>query len=555
MIEELRIRDVGVIEDAVLELGPGFTAITGETGAGKTMVLTGLSLLFGGKADSARVRAGADKAQVDGSIVVPQSLFERLDELDVTHEDGALLISRTVAADGGRGKAILGGRPVPTATLAHIADDVVAIHGQADQRRLLQGATQRGVVDRFAGIDGMQALAKYRQAWQAWNAAQAALQEFTTNAKALRDEAADLSSALEAIDLVKPQPFEDVELKDEASRLAHGDSLRKAAGLAHEALTNDDRNVVGALAQARRILDQQRDVDSRLGEFADSLKDPIVVLTELTTDLAAYLDSVDTDPTRLEWVEHRRAELNSLMRKLGKSLEEILQWKPQAAARLAAISDDGSLEQRLIAARDQSRKELESAAAELTALRTTTAAEIAKKVSIELAALSMGGQELHIDIRATDLGPFGGDDVVFCLAHGKGQPVPLGKGASGGELSRIMLALEVVVAASNPVPVMVFDEVDAGVGGKSAVEVGRRLCRLAAHTQVLVVTHLPQVAAFADRHVVVAKSGHTSAVRTLSDAERITETARMLAGLEDSGAAQAHAQELLAMAQSERDAR
>lgn len=555
MIEELRIRDLGVIEDAVLELGPGFTAITGETGAGKTMVLTGLSLLFGGKSDSTRVRAGADKAHIDGTILVPGNVKQRLEDLDAQFDDDTVLVSRTVAADGGRGKAILGGRPVPTATLADIADEVVAIHGQADQRRLLQSATQRSVVDRFAGAQGAAVLATYRGAWQAFSDADKALAEFQTNSTALRAEAAQLSAALDDIADVAPTPHEDAELKDEAARLSHGDALRKAAGLAHSVLNNDDTNIVAALAQARKILDQQRDVDSRLGEFADALNDPIVVLTELSTDLAAYVDSVDSDPTRLEWVEHRRAQLNTLMRKHGKSLEEILQWQPQAAARLLAISDDGSLEQRLVAARDKARQELEKAAASLTSLRRTTAAHISAQVTSELSALSMGGQALQIEVQPTDLGPSGGDDVVFYLASGNGAPVPLGKGASGGELSRIMLALEVVVAQSNPVPVMVFDEVDAGVGGKSAVEVGRRLCRLAAHTQVLVVTHLPQVAAFADRHIVVSKNGTTSTVSTLGEDERVTETARMLAGLEDSGAAQAHARELLDMAQSERDAR
>lgn len=555
MIEELRIRDLGVIEDAVLELGPGFTAITGETGAGKTMVLTGLSLLFGGKADSTRIRAGADKAYVDGTLTVTSEIKQRLDDVDAQCDDGVVVISRTIAADGGRGKAVVGGRPVPTATLGDLADDVVAIHGQADQRRLLQASTQRSVVDRFAGVKGAQVLSDYRQAWHELVEAEANLAAFLTNSKALEVEAAQLRQALEDIERVKPQLHEDQELKDEASRLSHSDSLRKSAGLAHELLSSEDINVVSVLAQARKILDQQRELDSRLGEFADTLKDPIVVLTELGTDLAAYVDSVESDPARLEWVEQRRAELNGLMRKLAKSLDEILQWQPIAESRYRAISDDGSLHEHLVKARDSALAHAQASAQQLSKLRKTTATLISQQVTAELAALSMGGQELHIDVRSSELGPSGADEIVFGLVNGAGDSVPLGKGASGGELSRIMLALEVVVAKTNPVPVMVFDEVDAGVGGKAAVEVGRRLCRLAAHTQVLVVTHLPQVAAFADRHIVVAKNGTTSTVATLSAAERVTETARMLAGLEESGAAQAHAAELLSMAASERDAR
>lgn len=555
MIEELRIRDLGVIEDAVLELGPGFTAITGETGAGKTMVLTGLNLLFGGKADAGRVRAGAPKASVDGALVVTPQIAGHLAELEADTDDGAVWISRTITADGTRGKALIGGRPVPTAMLAQLADDVVAIHGQADQRRLLQPSTQRAVLDRFAGDKGAQVLATYRTAWQHWLDASKALEDFRRDASALRREAGELQSALDDIAQVSPALGEDQDLKEEATRLAHGESLRKVAGIAHEILNGEDVNVVSALAQARKALDQQRSIDPALGEYADALKDPIAIVSEISTDLATYVAGIDADPARLEWVEHRRGELNALMRKLGKSLEEILQWQPQAQARLAAIVDDGSLEQRLVAAEHSAHETLIAAAEELSAVRVATAREISAKVSEELQGLAMGGQSLVVDVKHSDLGPYGRDDIVFSLANSAGHLTPLGKGASGGELSRIMLALEVVVAQADPVPVMVFDEVDAGVGGKSAIEVGRRLCRLAAHTQVLVVTHLPQVAAFADHHVMVTKEGHRSVVAVLSEAARVTETARMLAGLESSDAAQKHAQELLDLAAAERDAR
>lgn len=559
MLEELRIRDLGVIEDAVLELGPGFTAITGETGAGKTMLLTGLSLLFGGKADTMRVRVGSDKAHVDGVLHVADdsSLIQRLDALDASHEDGVLLVSRSVAAEG-RGRAVVGGRPVPVSVLAEIADDFVAIHGQADQRRLLQPAQQRAMVDRFAGSELRGVLTQYRGAFDALKESEAALAQFLANSEGLRREAEQLSSLLAEIEKLKPVSGEESALREEALRLSNVEGLREAATRAHALLgesLEDAPDVLTALAQARKSLEHQGEHDQALAALAATLKEPASVIADVVSELGTYLSSLDADPQRLARIENRRAELTALARRIGVLADDLPQWGQESAARLAAIDDDGTLEQRLRSAVDQARQTTVEIAAELTRLRQQAAGIICQRVTTELEALSMPNTELQIDISPAELGPFGADEVDIRLAAGRSS-VPLAKGASGGELSRVMLAIEVVIAAADPVPTMVFDEVDAGVGGRAAVEIGRRLCRLAADTQVLVVTHLPQVAAFADRHVIVHKDPSadtvSSGVRMLSQEERVTEVARMLAGLEDSEAALAHAQELLALAETER---
>jgi DNA repair protein RecN (Recombination protein N) len=563
LIEEIRIKDLGVIEDAVLPLGGGFTAITGETGAGKTMILTGLSLLFGGRAESVRVRHGASRAEVDATLLLPASspasaaVTARIEELGGVIEDFTVLLSRTISAEG-RSKASAGGRPVPAAVLAEIGHEVIAVHGQADQRRLLLPAAQRDMVDRFGGAELGKALSHFRQVHDHWRSLAQQLEQWRQSADALAREAAGIKVDLEQIDSLNPAVGEDHALSAESQVLAHAQALRTAAMTAHSLLAQDNeesRSVLDALAAGRKILDQQREHDPRLAQMADALSEQSAVLMDLAADLSAYSASIDEDPLRLAWVEQRRADLASLTRRHGTDIDGVLLWADQARERLLAIDDDGSLEARLAEGVAAARSAVEIAAQHLSSIRRSCAQAISSAVTAELRELAMGGSAVEVLVHAVDIGPHGADEVEVLLCSGPSR-VPLGKGASGGELSRIMLALEVVIADRDPVPVMVFDEVDAGVGGRAAVEVGRRLCRLAADAQVIVVTHLPQVAAFADHHVVVRKDSDstsvTSGVSVLSEVERVQEIARMLAGLEESEAATEHARELLDLAQIER---
>lgn len=581
MIEEIRIRGLGVIDDAVLEPHAGFTALTGETGAGKTLVLTGLGLLLGGRADAGVVRSGAARAEVEGRwAAVASGVVDRVLDAGGDLDDGALVVARTVAGEG-RSRAFVGGRSVPASVLAELADDLVAVHGQSDQQRLLAPSRQRAALDRFAGDAVLVPRAAYRAAYDRLREVERELDDITAHARERAQEADLLRHGLEEIEAVGPQPGEGEALSAEASRLGHAESLREAAETAHAALRSDadstaDVDALALLASARRALEQQREHDAVLGGLADRLADAAAAVADVAADLASYPGTIDADPLRLAAVEERRAALASLTRKYGASVDEVLAWSEQAAARLLTLDADDDRLGSLRAEREALRADLGRLAGEVSAARSAAAQRFAQLVTAELVELAMPHAELSVDIRHLEhadgvdvplpdgvrrlaFGPSGVDEVELLLSPHTGAPArPIAKGASGGELSRVMLAVEVVFAGSESVPTLVFDEVDAGVGGRAAVEVGRRLARLARSAQVVVVTHLPQVAAFADRHVVVVKSDDgtvtTSGLAALDDGERVGELARMLAGLEGSAAAQAHAEELLALAAEERSA-
>ncbi|GAA3508367.1 DNA repair protein RecN [Actinomadura keratinilytica] len=565
MVDEVRIQGLGVIDDAVLDLSPGFNVVTGETGAGKTMVVTSLGLLFGGRADPQRVRPGAGRATIEGRIVVDPAgrVADRVEEAGGELDDGVLIISRSVSAEG-RSRAHLGGRSVPVSTLITLADDLVAVHGQSDQQRLLQAGRQRAALDRYAGAELTGPLRAYTAAYQRHRQVGAQLEELTTRARERAGEAEVLRFGLEEIEKVDPRPGEDAELAAEEERLAHADALRGAATAAHEALLGDPdavieaANVVGLLGQARHALEAVRDHDPALAGMADRLAEAGYLVADVGTELAAYGESVDADPARLAAVQERRAELTALTRKYGQTLDEVLEWARRSAARLAELEGDDQRIEELRAEHAELSERLAAAAAELTAVRTRAAERFSRAVTEELTALAMPHARVEVAVTpAGEYGPYGADEVEVRLAPHPGAPaLPLHKGASGGELSRVMLAIEVVFAGADPVPTFVFDEVDAGVGGKAAVEIGRRLARLARSAQVIVVTHLPQVAAFADQHLLVEKADDGSVTRsgvTVLDREgRVRELSRMLAGLEDSELGRAHAEELLQMAARER---
>lgn len=566
-VEEVRIQGLGVIDEAVLELSPGFNVVTGETGAGKTMVVTGLGLLFGGRADPSRIRPGADKATVEGTLVIEPGgrVSQQVEDIGGQAEDGELIISRTVSAEG-RSRAWLGGRSVPVGTLTYLADDLVAVHGQMDQQRLLQPARQRAALDRYAGNDLVKPLRAYQQAYKRHKQVGAQVEELTTRARERAQEADLLRFGLEEVEKVDPKPGEDAALREEEERLSHADALRTAATGAHTALLGDPmeaadggaHDVISLLGEARAAVEAVRDYDPALAAVADRLAEAGYLISDVATDLASYAESVESDPARLAAVQERRSVLTGLIRKYGEDSAGVLAWAQQAAARLAELEGDDDRVGELTREYDELTERLTELAGELTRVREAAAERFGKAVTEELTALAMPHARVVVQLaRAAEFGPDGVDEVELRMAaHPAAPPLPLNKGASGGELSRVMLAIEVVFAGADPVPTFVFDEVDAGVGGKAAVEIGRRLARLARTAQVVVVTHLPQVAAFADQHLVVEKAGDGSVVRsgvvTLDHEGRVRELSRMLAGLEDSELGRAHAEELLGLAAADR---
>ncbi|WP_199239521.1 DNA repair protein RecN [Streptomyces sp. ICBB 8177] len=575
----MRIRSLGVIDDAVVELSPGFTAVTGETGAGKTMVVTSLGLLLGGRADAALVRIGAKAAVVEGRITVdPASpAAARAEEAGAELDDGALLVSRTISAEG-RSRAHVGGRSVPASLLGELADDLVAVHGQTDQQGLLRPARQRQALDRYAGDAVAEPLAAYQRTYKRLREVTAELDELTRLARERAQEADLLRFGLEEVAAADPRPGEDTELAAEAERLGHAEALASAASAGHAALAGNPEDPEGVdaatlVAGAHRALEAVRGHDPALAALADRLGEIAILVADVAGELAGYADNLDADPLRLAAVEERRSVLGQLTRKYGEvegGVAAVLAWAEQGAARLAELDGDDERIDALTAERDGLRAELASLAGRLTDARTKAAARFADAVTAELAELAMPHARITVEIGQTDdedgiaidgrtvaFGPYGADEVELHLApHPGAPPRPIAKGASGGELSRVMLAVEVVFAGSDPVPTYLFDEVDAGVGGKAAVEVGRRLARLAKSAQVVVVTHLPQVAAFADRQLLVEKTNDgsvtSSGVKVLDGEERVRELSRMLAGLEDSDTARAHAEELLETARSAR---
>ncbi len=567
MVDEVRIQGLGVIDEAVLELSPGFNVVTGETGAGKTMVVTSLGLLFGGRADPQRVRPGAERATVEGRIVVDPGgrVVERVEEAGGELDDGTLIVQRSVSAEG-RSRAHLGGRSVPVSLLINLADDLVAVHGQSDQQRLLQAGRQRSALDRYAGSALTKPTRAYTRTYQRHRQVTALLEEITTRSRERAQEAEILRFGLEEIEKVDPKPGEDVELAAEEERLGHADALRGAADSAHESLLGDPAaafeaaNVVSLLGSARNALEAVREHDPELAALADRLAEAGYLVSDVATDLAAYAESVDADPARLAVVQERRADLTALIRKYGEgeSVDQALEWARTSAARLTELDSDDDRIEELRAEHAELTERLETDAAELTAVRVRASERFSKAVTDELSALAMPHARVEVSVTPTgEFGPHGADEIEVRLAPHPGSPaLPLHKGASGGELSRVMLAIEVVFAGADPVPTFVFDEVDAGVGGKAAVEIGRRLARLARNAQVIVVTHLPQVAAFADQHLLVEKSSDglvtRSGVTALDHEGRVRELSRMLAGLADSELGRAHAEELLDLAARDR---
>lgn len=586
MLTEIRIDGLGVISTATAQFHAGLTVLTGETGAGKTMVVTSLHLLSGARADAGRVRLGAAKAVVEGRFVVDDvneaartAVGEVLESSGAeADEDGSVIAVRTVNSDG-RSRAHLGGRGVPAAVLGEFTSRLLTVHGQNDQLRLQRPEQQLAALDQFAGDSVAALLRKYQVHRRTWLDARTELLERTARSRELALEADRLKHSLAEIDGIAPEPGEDARLVAEIRRLSDLDSLREAAVGAHDALSGpgdaavDGGGVLDLLGGARTRLDSAD--DPALAALAPRLGEAIAVVVDVTTELSGYLSELPSDPSALDTMLNRQAELKSLTRKYAPDIDGVIAWADESRARLDSLDVSEDALAKLAGEVEIAAGKVREAARKLSAARAKVAGKLASAVSTELGGLAMGKARLEVQVRpipasAQDSAPLevdgvqlhagstGVDEVEFRLsAHSGAQSLPLSKSASGGELSRVMLALEVVLAGSDHGATMVFDEVDAGVGGRAAVEIGKRLARLARTHQVIVVTHLPQVAAFADTHLVVNKSDDgkgkvDSGVRTLTDEERVVELARMLAGLDDTETGRAHAEELLETARAER---
>lgn len=561
MIEEIYIRDLGVIKEARLELGPGLTVLTGETGAGKTMVLSALGLLLGERADTAAIRKGQEQAFVEGRWLLrgADSVVERIREAGAELDAGELILNRSISTEG-RSRASVGGRATPVSVLNEIGEQLVVVHGQSEQIRLKSAAAQRDALDQFAGSSSK--LSEYRQHFDAWRKAEARLNEIRNNQDLRAQEAKTLRDAVDELEAAQVQPGEDVEIGEKINRLTHVEELRVAATSAHELLSSesfqDSSDAIGLIGQARRALDQVAGHDSNLEVLAETLKQLGYQLNDAAAEISGYLDGLDDDSARaLEVLQERRALLTNLMRKYGPSLDEVLKYTQSASARLLELDSSTDSIENLEAQVAQELAAMQKSAAALTATRTEAAKDLAEQVTAELSALAMPGATLVVSVQeAAEYSTHGKDQISIQLsAHPGAEPRPLGKGASGGELSRIMLAIEVVLAKTEQAPTFIFDEVDAGVGGAAAIEVGRRLAMLAKQAQVIVVTHLAQVAAYANNHLQVLKTSGAEFTATdvvrLTDENRVNELARMLSGLPESDSGRTHAAELLQKAKAE----
>lgn len=571
MIETISIENLGVIAQAELLLGPGLTALTGETGAGKTMVLTSLKLLLGSKADPAIVRAGTQRCVVEGAFALEEDAkcIQIAQEAGCEIEDDLLLASRVVPATG-RSRAHLGGRAVPASVLGQVGSRLVSIHGQADQLRLRTAAAQRRALDAVGGSEHEQLCRQYSSCYRAWNQARQDLETWREQALAREGEIAGLRHALEQLEALDPKPGEDQALAEEASRLENLDLLRSGAAQAANAISGDElnddvANVIALVSVARRSLENAADHDSRLASLMPRLNEVAALTSDLAMELTDYLSDLDADPDRLAWVHERREQLRRGCLEIGglgqvfANVDELLAFGQHSAARLAQLDGPLDREAELVAEVERTGKELKTVAKRLSQARTKLAKLLSQQVSAELEGLMMRGAKLQVRLNPLEQpGPTGMEEVELLLrAHPGAAALPLEKGASGGELSRIMLALEVVLAQHTATKrhTFVFDEIDAGVGGRAAVEIGRRLAALARHHQVIVVTHLAQVAAWAQTQLVVVKQvgqasneATTTAVETVSGPERVRELARMLSGQSDSQTALRHAEELLEQA-------
>jgi len=571
-LQEISIRNLGIIDQTTLELGAGLNVLTGETGAGKTMILTALSLVLGGKSDSSLVRTGTERLVATAQFNLPK-VSEEVKEISESSgtdiSEGSLILTRTVNSDG-KSKAVAGGTTVPATTLANFADHLIEIHGQAANHQIVKPARQRELLDRYAGKKFSDALNSYQEIFSSYNDLKARIKAAVDSASKKDREIVELEEFLQAWQKLKAVRGEYAETSSQIARLSSVEDLRAASAGATQALSDETAGALTVLGSARRFLDQAKGKDAKLDEISTTIAEGFYLIDDAARELSSYLTSLEADPGKLDALQARKAEINAFLKKYGSSSEadeDLVQLAARAKGAKEAIADLNGGEDRIKELQIQLseiKKVLINSARTLTKLRTDASLTLSKLVTAEINALAMPHTQFSIAItspdysgalKESDFTVLGCDEIAMQIQGHAGAPlIALGKGASGGEMSRIMLALEVVLAQTHPVGTYIFDEVDAGVGGKAAIEVGRRLAALAKHTQVIVVTHLPQVAAWADTHFVVKKNNDGSVSQSdvikLEEKARVEEIARMLAGLEGSASAQEHAGELLAMRES-----
>ena len=565
-LEEISIRNLGIIDTSSLELSKGLNVLTGETGAGKTMILTALSLLLGAKSDSSLVRHGSERLVTSATFSIPQSLIAQIHDLGGLVEDGSLILTRSVSSDG-KSKATASGATVNASTLGEITEPLIAIHGQSANTQIVKSVRQRELLDLFAGGDLQKVLAEYQEIFNTYNEMKVKLKALVTNASARDSQIADLELLTKQWSTLKPTRNEFASVEDEIRKLASVEDLRVAASGASAAIGEEDAGVLTVLGQARKYLEAAKGKDQALDEIAVNVAESFFLIDDAHAALVSYLASLEADPSRLDYLQERKSALVAFVKKWGGSGtvdDEMAEIAIRVKSAKEMIADLNGGQDRIAELESDIKVvkgKLLTSAKKVSAARNAAAGKLSDGVSAEIAGLSMPHTRFYADVlspeyegslKESDFTITGCDEILMSIqAHKDGPKVALGKGASGGEMSRIMLALEVVIAASAPVGTYIFDEVDAGVGGKAAIEVGRRLHALSEHAQVIVVTHLPQVAAWADRHFVVAKDSDgqivQSGVSQLGEQARVTEIARMLAGLDESVSAQEHAAELLAM--------
>ena len=561
-LEEISIRNLGIIDTSSLELSKGLNVLTGETGAGKTMILTALSLLLGAKSDSSLVRHGSERLLTSATFSIPASLSAQIEDLGGLVEDGSLILTRSVTSDG-KSKATASGATVNASTLGEITEPLIAIHGQSANTQIVKSVRQRELLDLFAGDDLYLVLSEYVETFHTYNEMKGKLKALVTNASARDSQIADLELLTKQWSTLKPTRNEFAAVDDEIRKLASVEDLRIAAAGASSAIGEEEAGVLTILGQARKFLEAAKGKDQALDEIATSVAESFFLVDDAHAALVSYLASLEADPSRLDFLQERKAALITFVKKWGgagnvddemaeiairvKSAKEMIADLHGGQDRIAELESEIKLV----------KGKLLAGAKKVSSARVNAAGKLSDLVSAEIAGLSMPHTRFYSDVispdyegalKESDFTITGCDEIVMSIqAHNDGPKVALGKGASGGEMSRIMLALEVVIAASAPVGTYIFDEVDAGVGGKAAIEVGRRLHALSQHAQVIVVTHLPQVAAWADSHFVVTKNNDgtvsQSDVRMVTGEDRIEEIARMLGGKPDS--ALAHARTLL----------
>lgn len=558
-LEEITIRGLGVIESAAFEIGPGLTVLTGETGAGKTMVLSALSLILGAKSDSDLVRQGEDRTTVTGRFIIPDRLRDRVTEDGGEVDGDEVLITRTVSAQG-KSRILLGGVPSTTAQISQLAEELVEIHAQSSTARLLKPQVQREMLDSFAGNEIL--LDNYQHIFQEYSQLLNRIKELKSLLSKREQEISQINDFLKAFSQVNPLPGESEEIDNEISKLGSVELLHGEISRAIVLMEDEETSVFNLLQEARKSLELTRGKDVRLDAIVERFLDVLFNAQDVTQDLASYVTNLEADPVRFEYLQQRKAAINVLLKKYGVGSDRLVAYEGlliqahEAEKKLADLSGGDDRLKEMEHELKSLFSQLQKSAQQLSAARIGAAEKFSSQVSIEVNALSMPHAQIQVECTQSPGKIFseytstGIDEIKFLFsAHAGGALLPLSKVASGGEMSRVMLALEVVLAEKSPVGTYIFDEVDAGVGGKAAVEVGRRLARLAQNAQVIVVTHLAQVAVWAENHLVVRKneSGMVtqSQIQLVHGASRESEIARMLSGQEQSQTAREHAAELL----------